>query len=363
VGARNSGVIRTRLMATVLAVGFGGAGCKCIMASTGDMMANYTVEDLNPFMIQFGDVGMACELGQSVGGQLLSFERLGVKADLAGVATMASAATCADMEGWGHELRGARAARRGDGAEAKDARIAEKRSHYVAAWRYQKAYEYLVVALGEPGGKCPDFDNDKEQLAWLVGSIAGVQAVQHDRATGGQVGVPLDVPRKIARGIHCVNNEHWWGVPAALEAAVWTAIPGAAPEGADPWKQMAEASALGRSSGVRVAMAIRAQAAVAAGRTDEVRAAIRDFAAAGEATQVPKKWRLLDMQSAGQLLALSDRLWTEATGHRTPDGAFGTFWDDVEEAVEDDDMLDDLGDEPASSAPEQQAPAAPAGNG
>ncbi len=343
-----------RLSATILAIAMGGAGCTCLMASTGDMMADYTVEHLNPFMIGFGDLGMACELAQSVGGQLLSFERITDAPNKAAVATMASAGACTEAQIWEHELRSLRAIKRRDGAEAKDARLAEKRGHAVAAWRYQKASTYLAAAYKAKPDACPELDSREDELTWLLGNIAGVQAVQHDRAVGGMVGVSLDVPRRSARHIRCLNNERWWGVPAALEAAVWTGIPGAAPEGADPWKQMADAAAIGRETGVRLSLAIWAQAAAAAGRTDEVRQVIRAFKAAGQAKAAPAQWKLLDMNAQAQILALSDRLWTEATGHRTPTGALGTFWDDGAEADGgDDDLLDDLGGDAADPAPSE----------
>ena len=41
------------------------------------------------------------------------------------------------------------------------------------------------------------------------------------------------------------------------------------------------------------------------------------------------------------IVAVSDRLWVENTGHRTPMGQLGTFWDDQQEEVETMD-LDDL---------------------
>jgi len=42
-------------------------------------------------------------------------------------------------------------------------------------------------------------------------------------------------------------------------------------------------------------------------------------------------------------LELSDRLWTENTGHRTPIGEYGSFWDDKKEEVKlDQNLLDEL---------------------
>ena len=53
---------------------------------------------------------------------------------------------------------------------------------------------------------------------------------------------------------------------------------------------------------------------------------------------------MLDVVATQQVLAVSDRLWTEATGSRTPVGGLGTFWDDVApeaEALDIDDLLGD----------------------
>jgi len=41
---------------------------------------------------------------------------------------------------------------------------------------------------------------------------------------------------------------------------------------------------------------------------------------------------------------VSDRLWTEATGSRTPVGGLGTFWDDAPKAVPSFDIDDLLGE-------------------
>ena len=46
--------------------------------------------------------------------------------------------------------------------------------------------------------------------------------------------------------------------------------------------------------------------------------------------------------AALQMQAISDRLWTEATGKRTPLGKAGSFWDDpakVLDSIDIDDLL------------------------
>ena len=61
-------------------------------------------------------------------------------------------------------------------------------------------------------------------------------------------------------------------------------------------------------------------------------------------TPANKEYRMLDVVATQQVLAVSDRLWTEGTGSRTPVGGLGTFWDDkspAEEALDIDDLLGD----------------------
>jgi hypothetical protein len=52
----------------------------------------------------------------------------------------------------------------------------------------------------------------------------------------------------------------------------------------------------------------------------------------------------MDIMATRQIMAVSDRLWTEATGARTPVGGLGTFWDDARKqapSLDIDDLLED----------------------
>ena len=60
-----------------------------------------------------------------------------------------------------------------------------------------------------------------------------------------------------------------------------------------------------------------------------------------EKTPANEDWRFVDAMATDMIVAVSDRLWVENTGHRTPMGQLGTFWDDRQEEVETMD-LDDL---------------------
>jgi hypothetical protein len=85
------------------------------------------------------------------------------------------------------------------------------------------------------------------------------------------------------------------------------------------------------------------QAIAALNKNDEalVKSVIRDHAESLEANPANEEWRFVDAMATNMLVAISDRLWVENTGHRTPIGQFGAFWDDQREPVETMD-LDDL---------------------
>ncbi len=322
------------LLVAVLSI-FGLTTCS-IYGMAGDKVADYSQEYLIPHLMSTDDLEMSCATGASMGGVLTSFSRVTDSPDKIASATMLTAGICAELNAREYELESLRALKEGRGGSAQDARIAEKRAHATAAKRYYKGAQHMIAAFGEMGGdKCPKFE-DEDELIYLLGIFSAIQAVLHDRSADGAVGVPLDVPSKVARATHCLDNEKWWGVPKALEAAVWTSVPGTAPDGADPWKQHREASKIGEQKGVRLAHAIEAISAAGVGKTDVLRQVITDHANAIKDKPADAKWKLLDETATGYIWFMSDRLWTEAMGHRTPAGSLGTFWDAVQEKADDD---------------------------
>lgn len=339
----------TRILA--LAVMLGSSGC--INQLTGDVMAAYSADHLIPYLLASGDTGMACETGVSLGGFLASFGRVTDPPHRSAIPTLLSAGVCAQELAFEADLRSRRAFFHGQAPEAKDGRIEEQRQNVIAARRFFEAWQRTEAQYGEPGAGCPEFDERYDELAYLLGLVSVLQALQHDLAADGAAGVPLDAPRKAARAAECVNNARWWGVPNALRAVVWTSIPGSAPPGADPWYELSQASALGRKAGVRFAEAIEAQAAWGAGRQDVLEMVIRTHARSLAETPPAAKWKTIDRLATLQILTLSDRIWTKAKGHRTPFGQLGTLPGDAEAVSpsdEEDDLLDGLGDEPAPAA-------------
>ena len=190
----------------------------------------------------------------------------------------------------------------------------------------------------------------------LLGLSSGVLAVLHDQAGGMELGVPLDVPRRVARLAPCLPNEAWWGVPRALQAAVWATIPGAAPDGEDPLAVLAQSAALGEVAGVRLARAFQVQTLATIGDDAALKAAIAAHAAA-LATPPDPRFRMLARFATLLIRHESDKRWVRAAGHRTPGARFGTFPEAAapEEDAGLDDLLDSLLPSPSPAAP----PAAP----
>jgi hypothetical protein len=328
------------------------AGCKSTMyGMTGDTMAGFTVDHATPYLMESDDADMACKTGAAMGAFVASFGRVTDPPDKAALGTLLSAATCAEADGWEAELRGLRALRDGRSAEGNDARIAEKRAHELAAKRYYGSYRRLVAAYGEPGEKCPEFEEKSDELLYMVGLLAGVNAVQHDRQAAGAADVPLDVPRKVERGATCLDDARWFGVPSAIRAAVWLSVPGATPEGTDPWAVLAKAAETGDAKGMRLARAIQVQSALAQGRDDLVKQGLAAHAASLAQQPAEAHYRLLDRNAWLLNLHVSDIVWTREAGHRTPYGSFGQLPEKPAAADDGGGLLDELTDEPQQEKP------------
>jgi len=313
-------------------------------AYTGQMMGEYAVKHAMPYVFETGDVDAACKMGVAFGPLLLSFGRVTQSPDRGAIATLVAAGMCAESEAWEAELDEIRAVRAGRGDEAKDARIREQRAHALAALRFVRAYHRYIKVFGEPGPTCGKVAPEDRVLA-LLGLTAGLLAVQHDRAAGGVVNVPLDIPRKVALGASCLPDDSLFGMPKALQAAVWATVPGSGPPGSPPpLEALRDASALGERQGVRLASALRVQVAALTGNAPELRAAIQAHAELVQNAPTSHPFLTLNKYATMLVQHESDKIWTQATGHRTPPGALGTFPEEskTSEGQRDDSLLDNL---------------------
>jgi hypothetical protein len=274
------------------------------------------------------DVPKVCALGESLAHPLAATSSAKHPPREALVIAELTSATCEEEDAWSAELDGLRAKHNllvlGDARanEITDARIREQRAHTAAATRFYRAFGQLEAKFGPVGEACPKIAK-KDEIVYVVGLVAGTLGLLHDRAGGGEVGVPIDTLGKVARGGQCLDDERWWHVPSALQAAAWEIIPGSQPTGVDPWERAKAAADAGDTSGVRIARALQVLVAANAGRTDVVDSGLRAHAASIAGTPQSADFALLDEYARLVDLHQSDVLWTEATGHRTP--VFGTL--------------------------------------
>ncbi|MCK5356063.1 MAG: hypothetical protein KAJ63_13175, partial [Methyloprofundus sp.] len=77
--------------------------------------------------------------------------------------------------------------------------------------------------------------------------------------------------------------------------------------------------------GVRITQALATQIYMGLGQTEQVKAIIRRHNEPNTKIPIEPEFRLLEEFTTLQLQAISDRLWTEATGKRTPSNGLGTF--------------------------------------
>lgn len=304
------------------------SGCGMIYKTTGDVLVSFGQAELAPHLLAYEDVRMGCVMGEAQTPLLMAFGEVGSHPEKLGVMTYTTSAVCAEQLAVEADLRYMRALEAGQVSEAQDARIEYKRWSAVASKRLLKSYDLMNEVYGplEPN-ECPKLNRELDQIVWMIGNIAGVQALVTDGAAEGSVGVPRDIVGQVERNAKCLDNEKWWGAPEGLRAAVWTILPQLAPEGAQPWQTLQQSADMGFESGVRLGSAFYAISAYGKGDNERLRAAIRDFAANDE--NISEEFAMIDAIAEVLVLGLSDRLWTENTGKRTPFNGLGTFWDDT----------------------------------
>lgn len=302
-------------------------GCGMIYKTTGDVLIGFGRAEMVPYMMGDDDARIACAAGEAQTPLLLSFQRVGAHPDKLAVLMYVTAASCTDELALQEELRYLRAVKQGNVSEAQDARITQKRYAAISARRQYESYQRMLAAYEPKGDECPRLKSDFDQLVWLIGNLGGVQALVNDGVADGTVGVPRDIAAKVERSAACLDNEKWWGAPRGIRASIWNLLPMLAPKNAQPWEELEKSAQLGFRHGVRLGSAMYALSAYSKGDTQRLRKAIRDFAAHDK--NISSEWRMIDIMGGVMVQNISDRMWTEATGKRTPLGGLGTFWDEA----------------------------------
>ncbi len=309
--------------------------CSLAYKSTGDVLIGYAEDQGVSYILASDDVGLGCSMVEAFSPFLLSFSSVTTPPDQLAILFYLLAGNCVEFEAWEEELRYLRAIHAKNPIEAKDARIAQQRLLVQAARRQLNGYHYLALAIAEPGAECPVFSSESDELYWLIGLLDGVQAVMNDIAAGGSVEVPMDIASKVGRGAACLENEKWWGTPDAIQAAIWMTIPGNQPIDRDSEQVLANSLEIGLQKGISLPHVLAAQVYLGQGKIEKVKKVIRShYSEMIMNTIVNQKFKILNEVSNLQIQAISDRLWTEATGARTPIGKIGSFWNDSEKAVE-----------------------------
>lgn len=307
------------------------SGCALVESATSGVTLNILEEGFTPPALQMGDVDMSCTFATANGPLVGAARNFYGDPSLMETVLMQSASVCSDAKALEEELRYIRASREKRSDDAQDARINQKRLLATSAHRQSDAFQRMRTKLEQKyffkyGSNCPRFKRDFDEMVYLLGSVSGVQAVQSDMGAQQAVGVSLDIPPQVEFAMTCLDNKKWWGAPQALRAAIWSIIPGGS-DGKDVKGTFENSMVLGERAGVRLPHVMAALAAQSADDGAAVRAAIKRFASV-ENFKVNKDYRLIDAIAEVQMMNISDRMWTQNTGSRTPINSLGKFWDD-----------------------------------
>lgn len=304
------------------------AGCSPYKFA-GDQLMRLGEKVIVPHELAGDDLGIGCRAATAFLPPTIAFQGVGTDVDHVAVLLLLTSGVCIERENLENELAFLRAMHRQDPTPGQDARIVQKRGHLLAAKREFAAYRRFIRQYGVPReGHCPGFRDDFDELVFMVGLLAGVQAMINDAAAGGIIQVPRDIAPNVAHMVNCLHGEKWWNLPNGVRAALWYTAPMFAPEGADPAKMMADVAQQGGREGVRLGHVIWAMTTYNGGDYATTRRAIREFVEAGKQYPPNPRYHILDNIAGELILAVSDRIWSEQAGYRTPMGALGTFPDD-----------------------------------
>lgn len=307
------------------------SGCALLQSATSGVTLNIIEEGFTPPAMAMNDIDMVCNFSMVNAPLVGAAREFHGDPSLAEAVMFSTAGICSESQAITEELRYMRAVKEKRTDEAQDARISQKRLLALTAQRQYTGFQRMRTKLEQKyffqyGKTCPRFKRDFDELVYMLGTLSGLQAMQNDIAAQQSVGVPTDIAPLAEFAMTCLNNEKWWGVPQGARAVVWSIIPGGS-EGKDVKGTFEKSMSLGEAKGIRLSHVLAAMAAQSQDDQPALRAVIKRFANV-QNFKVNRQYRLFDVAAKAQLQNLSDRMWTQATGARTPFNGLGKFWDD-----------------------------------
>lgn len=306
-------------------------GCGLIYKPVGHTLNHYSLDEVLPYALGSGDLNKsACGTGLGLAQLSGSFSRVINRPARLLVMVNTTAAYCSEAQAQQYHLLVKRNLHNNHTDVAKDNRIEAQRWERTTALRRYQVFKDTETAYGKVGdGQCPDLSNEMgtnlDQLTFMTGVLTGVQGLLNDIQANSSVGIPQDIAARAGRASECLDNRQWWGVPHAMQAVVWLSVPGNAPDGAQPWQQLKDSAALGQSQGIALSPMLYAIAAYGQSDEDREKEAIKQVADTYNSQNTPGEYLLLNQIAYREAQYLSDQIWMEATGHRTPLMALGTF--------------------------------------
>jgi hypothetical protein len=307
------------------------SGCAMLQSGTAGVTLNILEEGFTPPALKLADADMVCNFA-TVNTPLVGAARaFHGDPSLMESTLYTTAALCSDTQALAEELRYLRAVREKRSDEATDARIAQKRLLAMTTERQYTAFTRMRDKLEQKyffkfGKTCPRFNREFDELVYLAGTLSGVLAITNDFSSQQSVGVPTDIAPLAENAMTCLDNNKWWGAPQALRAAIWSLLPGGS-EGKDVKGTFEKSMTIGEAKGVRLAHVMAIVAAQSADDTATVRQLVKRFANVPDFKQ-NADYRIFDVIAKLQVQNISDRMWTQNTGSRTPFNSLGKFWDD-----------------------------------
>lgn len=328
-------------------------GCKAInqflvkpfIKPTGDTVTLLGEAHIAPYLLTTDDLESGCTGAEALTSMVMSLGRITEEPHELAVLLHLAAGGCEEHHAFESELAYLRYIRKQQPDMAQDSLIEQKLHHLKAARRYYIAWKQLIKYNDdkEIGDECPELEQEFDQIVWIAGLASGLLALNNDILSGIGIGVPKNIAAQAERGAGCLDNRVWFGVPLALKAAIWSLLPGALPDGENAWERLEQADIMGEKARVRLPHVFHIIAAYSKGDMERVRTVIKRHAEQIEKYKSNEQYRLLDVTATDVITRISDKMWTEAMGHRTPVGGLGTFWDenaaDDIETVELDDLF------------------------